>query len=261
VPANVDTGAILVTKANLGSARVQELLNPESSDRGRPSREFWRDRWTWDSRRAAVAIFSRRLLQRGRGRSWTWTSFIGRSSGSHGFDRPPRERPSAGGLDDPARIQDAARAFATIGCVHCHGAPGVKWVRFSEGLHPDPPDLKELAGDRTVAQLFWVIKNGINMTGMPSFFLAGAKDEELWSIAAFRQAASEHFGGRLQRLDGALRRQQIAAGAASRSWPSTITCSMTGRARFSSISGLTTTPSTGKSLRAEPDAVHVAPNG
>jgi ribose transport system substrate-binding protein len=29
VPANVDTGAILVTKANLGSARVQELLNPE----------------------------------------------------------------------------------------------------------------------------------------------------------------------------------------------------------------------------------------
>jgi hypothetical protein len=29
VPANVDTGTILVTKANLGSARVQELLNPE----------------------------------------------------------------------------------------------------------------------------------------------------------------------------------------------------------------------------------------
>jgi hypothetical protein len=42
-----------------------------------------------------------------------------------------------------------------------------------------------LASYRTVAQLFWVIKNGINMTGVPSFFLAGAKDEELWSIAAF----------------------------------------------------------------------------
>lgn len=42
-----------------------------------------------------------------------------------------------------------------------------------------------MASYRTVAQLFWVIKNGINMTGMPSFFLAGAKDEELWSIAAF----------------------------------------------------------------------------
>ena len=97
----------------------------------------------------------------------------------HANDRAPA------GLDDPARIQDGARAFATIGCVNCHGAPGLKWARFSEGLHPDPPDLKELAGDRTVAQLFWVIRNGINMTGMPSFALAGAKDDELWKIVAF----------------------------------------------------------------------------
>ena len=33
----------------------------------------------------------------------------------------------------------------------------------------DPPDLKEIANERTPPQLFWVIKNGINMTGMPSF--------------------------------------------------------------------------------------------
>jgi mono/diheme cytochrome c family protein len=92
---------------------------------------------------------------------------------------------SPAGLDDPAKIQEGARSFAAIGCVNCHGAPGVKWAKFSEGLHPDPPDLKELANDRTPTQLFWVIKNGVNMTGMPSFALAGAKDEELWSIAAF----------------------------------------------------------------------------
>jgi mono/diheme cytochrome c family protein len=97
----------------------------------------------------------------------------------HAVDQPPV------GLEDAAKIQEGARSFAAIGCVNCHGAPGVKWAKFSEGLHPDPPDLKELASDRTVAQLFWVIKNGINMTGMPSFVLAGAKDEELWSIAAF----------------------------------------------------------------------------
>ena len=36
-----------------------------------------------------------------------------------------------------------------------------------------------------VAQLFWVIKNGINMTGMPSFAQAGVQDDEIWSIAAF----------------------------------------------------------------------------
>jgi hypothetical protein len=32
-----------------------------------------------------------------------------------------------------------------------------------------PPDLKELANETSPQELFWVIKNGINMTGMPSF--------------------------------------------------------------------------------------------
>jgi mono/diheme cytochrome c family protein len=91
---------------------------------------------------------------------WALVQVRAASIARHANDRAPA------GLDDQARIQDGARAFATIGCVNCHGAPGVKWARFSEGLHPDPPDLKELANDRTVAQLFWVIKNGINMTGI-----------------------------------------------------------------------------------------------
>ena len=63
--------------------------------------------------------------------------------------------------------------------------PGVNWAKLSEGLHPDPPDLKEVVDRRSPAQLFWVVKNGINMTGMPSFALAGAKDEEIWQIVAF----------------------------------------------------------------------------
>lgn len=97
----------------------------------------------------------------------------------HADDQPP---PS---INDPASVQAGARAFAAHGCVNCHGAPGVKWAKFSEGLHPDPPDLKDVVNDLSPAQLFWVIKNGINMTGMPSFAQAGAKDEEIWSIVAF----------------------------------------------------------------------------
>ncbi len=89
------------------------------------------------------------------------------------------------GMDEPANVQAGARAFNELGCVHCHGAPGVKWSKFSEGLHPDPPDLKDVAGEATPSQLFWVIKNGINMTGMPSFSAAGAKDEQLWTIVAY----------------------------------------------------------------------------
>jgi mono/diheme cytochrome c family protein len=97
----------------------------------------------------------------------------------HAIDMP------ATSLDDPAAIQAGAKAFNARGCVNCHGGPGAPWAKFSEGLHPGPPDLKEVAPGLEPRQLFWVIKNGINMTGMPSFALAGANDEDLWSIVAF----------------------------------------------------------------------------
>jgi mono/diheme cytochrome c family protein len=97
----------------------------------------------------------------------------------HATDTPPVA------MDDPATIKAGARAFAARGCATCHGAPGVMWAKFSEGLRPDPPDLKEAVSDLTPAQIFWVVKNGINMTGMPSFTMAEVPDQEIWTIAAF----------------------------------------------------------------------------
>ena len=88
-------------------------------------------------------------------------------------------------LDDPATAQAGARAYAARGCVNCHGAPGVGWAKFSEGLQPTPADLKEMARSLNARQLFWVVKNGVRMTGMPSFAAAGTPDQEIWSIVAF----------------------------------------------------------------------------
>jgi mono/diheme cytochrome c family protein len=97
----------------------------------------------------------------------------------HAVDQPPIS------MDDATAIQAGARAYASRGCVSCHGGPGVMWAKFSEGLRPDPPDLKEEAKDLTPAQVFWIVRNGINMTGMPGFALVEAPDQEIWTIAAF----------------------------------------------------------------------------
>jgi mono/diheme cytochrome c family protein len=97
----------------------------------------------------------------------------------HAIDTPPIV------LDNAAAVQAGARAFSERGCVNCHGGPGAKWAKFSEGLHPSPPDLKEVAPLLEPRQLFWVIKNGINMTGMPSFGPIGVPDAEIWTIVAF----------------------------------------------------------------------------
>jgi len=100
------------------------------------------------------------------------------------IDRHAVDMPSTS-LDDPAVVQAGARAFSARGCVNCHGGPGANWAKFSEGLHPSPPDLKEVVNGLEPRQLFWVIKNGINMTGMPSFGPTGVPDGEIWTIVAF----------------------------------------------------------------------------
>jgi Cytochrome C oxidase, cbb3-type, subunit III len=111
--------------------------------------------------------------------TWALTRVRTASINRHATDKPPAS------FNDAATAQAGAKAYASLGCENCHGAPGVKWQKFSEGLHPDPPDLKDVAGELSPAQLFWVIKHGINMTGMPSFEQAGARDDQIWSVVAF----------------------------------------------------------------------------
>ena len=111
--------------------------------------------------------------------TWALTHVRAASIDRYAHDQPPAS------VNDPTSVQTGAKAFAAHGCANCHGGPGVNWAKFSEGLHPDPPDLKEVVDHRSPAQLFWVVRNGINMTGMPSFKLAGAGDDDIWSIVAF----------------------------------------------------------------------------
>ena len=88
-------------------------------------------------------------------------------------------------IDDTSVIEAGAKAYAARGCTTCHGAPGAEWAKFSEGLRPDAADLGKIATARSPGEIFWVVKNGINMTGMPSFQRVGASDDEIWRIAAF----------------------------------------------------------------------------
>ena len=70
-------------------------------------------------------------------------------------------------------------------CVICHGAPNVPSSELAQGLNPPAPKLHT---DDTQAlkdgELFWIIKNGIRMTGMPAFGETHS-DEEIWHIVTF----------------------------------------------------------------------------
>ena len=54
-------------------------------------------------------------------------------------------------------------------CVDCHLAPGMDSSEIRQGLLPKPPKLQEVVDEWKPAELFWIIKNGVKMTGMPAW--------------------------------------------------------------------------------------------
>jgi mono/diheme cytochrome c family protein len=75
-------------------------------------------------------------------------------------------------------------------CVACHGAPAVARQDWVSGLEPQPPYLLDATHKFTPRELFWIAKNGIKMTGMPSWKDA-MSDAELWEVVAFLEGSRQ----------------------------------------------------------------------
>jgi mono/diheme cytochrome c family protein len=86
-------------------------------------------------------------------------------------------------LDDPKVIKSGFEHYNEM-CTACHGAPGVNPGEVHDGLNPKPPDLKKIANKIPPNELFWVIKHGIKMTGMPAWGPTHS-DSKIWTIVAF----------------------------------------------------------------------------
>ncbi len=100
-------------------------------------------------------------------------------------------------LDDPASVLAGARVFDQM-CSICHTPPGLSPTVQSQGLNPAPPQLSRMLSRRTPAQAFWVIQNGVRMSGMPAFGPSHS-DAQLWQLVAFlKQAAGMDAAGYAQ---------------------------------------------------------------
>jgi mono/diheme cytochrome c family protein len=91
-------------------------------------------------------------------------------------------------LDDPGMQARGLHAYRTH-CVQCHGAPGVPPAPFALGMTPAPAALVHTAREWPPAELFWVIKHGIKMTGMPAWTFR-MSDDEIWAVVAFMRVMS-----------------------------------------------------------------------
>ncbi|HEY1992661.1 MAG TPA: cytochrome c [Gammaproteobacteria bacterium] len=86
-------------------------------------------------------------------------------------------------LDDPKLIAEGFGHYHEM-CTGCHLAPGIDSSEIRAGLNPQPPVLAEIVPNSNPARLFWVIKNGVKMTGMPAWG-ASHSDGMIWAMVAF----------------------------------------------------------------------------
>ncbi|WP_332813722.1 c-type cytochrome [Ramlibacter sp.] len=94
--------------------------------------------------------------------------------------RPPAD------LHDEGRVHGGLALFRRH-CLRCHGAPGVSPDALAFGLTPAPANLLHAGRSWPPDEIFWIVRNGVKMTGMPGWAYR-LTDEEIWNLVAFVKA-------------------------------------------------------------------------
>lgn len=90
---------------------------------------------------------------------------------------------------DTAALQRGHRSYEAM-CTVCHGAPGVERGWMGKGMNPQPPDLAESAKEFSAEEVYWILRNGIKLAGMPALEPTHSEDVML-ELTAFVKALPE----------------------------------------------------------------------
>lgn len=94
-----------------------------------------------------------------------------------------RSAPTATDPDSIAR----GRAHFADHCATCHGNDGKGRTSYGQRMYPRAPDMTAAATQKlSDGALFWIIENGVRLTGMPGFGDDDpSNDSESWDLVAF----------------------------------------------------------------------------
>ena len=96
----------------------------------------------------------------------------------------------------PENVRDGLEHFADH-CAECHANDGSGQTEMGPNMYPKAPDMRlPRTQDLTDGELFYIIQNGVRLTGMPAWGSSHTA-EDTWKLVLFiRQfAAPGHSGG------------------------------------------------------------------
>jgi mono/diheme cytochrome c family protein len=79
-----------------------------------------------------------------------------------------------------------ARAHFADHCSACHANDGSGRTEIGQNLYPRSPDMR-LSATQTLTdgELYWIIENGVRLTGMPAWGSGRADDADTWKLVHF----------------------------------------------------------------------------
>lgn len=92
----------------------------------------------------------------------------------------------------PANLLAGAQIYAHH-CAFCHGLPSAEASAEGRGMFPHAPQLFTANGmvtDDPPGFTFWKVKNGIRLTGMPSFEKS-LSDQQMWQVSLLLRDADK----------------------------------------------------------------------
>lgn len=98
---------------------------------------------------------------------------------------------SARDLKNPVKLDDTVlnegRAHFADHCAVCHGNDGKGETEVGKGLYPKAPDMSDGSPDLSDGELFYIITNGVRLTGMPGWGdpRNPRSNEETWQLVHF----------------------------------------------------------------------------
>ena len=116
-------------------------------------------------------------------------------------------------LDSPALVARGAACYVEK-CLQCHGGPGVAQAEIGRSMQPLPGPLVDASAKFGAAELYWITRHGIKMSGMPAW-QHRVPDADLWALVAFMQRLPRLTAAEFRPLAAAAPAQQCAAPAAS----------------------------------------------
>lgn len=89
-------------------------------------------------------------------------------------------------------------------CAMCHANDGSGSTEMGSGLYPKPPDMRLPATQRlTDGELFYLIENGVPLTGMPGWGTGTAEGETAsWHLVHFLRHLPRLTHEELERMEG-----------------------------------------------------------